>query len=49
MVRQSLVFFEDEKLAKNCANIIRSKGQARQVYVVQPFNQNIEETYGVKN
>ncbi len=43
--------FEDEKLAKNCANVIRSKGQARQVYVVQPFNQNIEEgeTYGVKN
>lgn len=42
--------FTDEEEAKNCANVIESKGLAKQIYVVEPFNQSIEEgeKYGVK-
>ncbi len=42
--------YEDEEKAKECAKVIEQRGLAKQIYVVEPFNQNIGEgeKYGVK-
>ncbi len=42
--------FTDSEKAKKCAKIIEQRGLTKQIYVVEPFNQNIEggEKYGVK-